>query len=347
MATKTKRKKIRKSNTNKQRIRAIVHTSEHLLGRKVADVSFPGGSSRESVRLHLEGDETVIASRRKNRHRAAIEIRTLSALGLHHVPAPRLLATDKYYTLIQQELIGERLSLRLNQANTASLISLLGSALDALLQAQTAGQKEGLHHHLPTLGDGTPWIEGLLQRPHVLGDYLEIPAPQLDHEALISCLQVTTPQFVKWDSRPGNALVDDAGQVYWFDWEHAGVRNALDDMAWLLGDEFVPHHPDIERQLIEEFAPRFATHLTAEAAKEYLYVYGTFHMLIRLGLILSNKRDRDWWDLDYCIRHDKVGITLECAQRCCLRAAHWAEQSPLTRPLSAWCLAASKQIEAL
>ena len=165
---------------------------------------------------------------------------------------------------------------------------------------------------------------------------LRIAPPRLPVESLIDHLQVLRPQFIKWDARPGNAIARDDGEVAWIDWEHCGCRNRLDDMVWLLGDEYIPDWPDTEEKLIEAHLPAFANGLTASDARAYLFAFGTFHLCVRLDLIISKKKDEPWWDGDYCLDRDKVGVTLQSALGTCQRAARWAGNVPLTEPMVPW-----------
>lgn len=348
-ATKHKDKTKSKSSSsdkNARRKKAVTAACESLLQRKVSSVDYPGGRSRESIRLVLDNGDTVIATRRSEAHRAAIEVRTLRALNAHKAPAPTLLATDSDRILLQEELRGQRLSLALKDADEGQTEKLISSALTGLYLAQRAASAEGLERYVAALGTNKAWINAFLDRPRIIGEYLGIPAPELNRKALLRLLRVDAPRFVKWDSRPGNAYVVADGTVFWFDWEHAGKRNALDDMAWLLGDEFVPEYPDMEQRLIDTFVGQFANAMEADAARDYLYTYGTFHMVVRLALILKYKED-DWWDLDYCIDRDKVGITLMCAQRICQRAERWSGRSSLAAPLAPWFRAVGERIEQL
>jgi hypothetical protein len=124
--------------------------------------------------------------------------------------------------------------------------------------------------------------------------------------------------------------------VAWFDWEHCGARNRLDDLAWLLGDEFTPDMPSVEETLLAEYLPVFGDDLSPEDARSYLSAFGGLHTCVRLELILENKDDGDWWDWDYCLERDKVGVTLDAAQRLCSRGARWAKWSALTHPMVPW-----------
>ena len=352
MATTKNRKKNRKktsgnrSSSAKYRQAVLTRATESLLNCKVTGIEFPGGKSRESCRMLLDGAESVIATRRDNLDRARVEVQTLRALNRHAAPVPALLGTNHSHILIQQEIRGQRLSQALKDADEGTCRDLLASALSSLEKVHKAATKEQLETIVVALGNEEEWVRSLLGRPKVIGDYLDVRAPSLDKAALVHLLRVETARFIKWDSRPGNALVNDQGDVIWFDWEHAGKRNRLDDMAWVLGDEFVPDDPTIEEALIEQFVPAFADLRTVDEARQYLYAFGTFHMVIRLGLILKYM-DGEWWDLEHCIDGDKVGVTLLCGQRICRRGARWSRQHPLTQMLAPWFEQVEKHLETL
>ncbi len=340
----------RRSNKSKgstaRRRRALIAACETLLDSQVQRVEYPGGRSRESLRAILDNGDSIIATRRSDARRASIEVRTLRAMNSHGVPAPALLGSDDDRILLQEELIGERLTLALHNADEAQCEQLLSSALNGLQLAQKAATAEGLEQHLDLLGGSDDWKNAFLDRPRLIGEYLGVTAPELDRDALIKLLDVAEPRFVKWDSRPGNAAANGANEVFWFDWEHAGKRNRLDDMAWLLGDEFVPEFTAVEARLVDKFIEQFADSLTLPQAREYLFSYGCYHMLVRLGLILNWKED-DWWDMDYCIDRDKVGVTLLCAQRLCERGARWSSQTEAVAALSPWFQQIKTRIEQL
>lgn len=341
---------MQKSSKQKRLSREQAHKRcEIVTGKKVVDANYPGGKSRESWRVILDAGESLIATRRRSPLRANLEIKILEALSKHEVPSPKLIAKTDWKLFFQEDLQGRRLSEAIIRSDESTANDLLDSALDGLARAQKAASYEGLDRQVPIIGAKKDWIIELLERPYPIGNFFNKPAPALDLTALYPLLRVKKPRFVKWDARPGNAIVRKDGSVAWYDWEHAGARNRLDDMVWLLADEFVPDYPDIENALIERHLPQFADEKNVEEAYNYLMVYGTFHMLIRLGLILTYKTQdkEEWWDINYCVDKDKIGITLECAQRTCLRAARWSQHSPLTRPLSPWFLDISKSLEDL
>ena len=84
------------------------------------------------------------------------------------------------------------------------------------------------------LGTADSWLRGLIDTPNRIGEALEAPAPDLDTDGLVSTLQAGEPCFLKWDARPGNAVVLADGSIGWFDWEHCGARNALAENAFLI-----------------------------------------------------------------------------------------------------------------
>lgn len=317
------------------RKQALIRATNSLLNGSVVSVEYPGGRSRESYRMLLDSGASVIATRRSTLARARREVAILGALNRHDAPVPALLGTNHSQTLIQEEIYGQRLSLALKDANADEYFALISSALASLASIQVAATAEGLEAEVSLLGADPKWILNLIGRPGILGKHLGVVAPRLDKVALVDRLRVDTGSFIKWDARPGNALVTALGDVVWFDWEHAGKRHRLDDVAWVLGDEFLPDHPEKEASLINEMLPRFANGRSAADAFDYLMCYGTFHMIVRLGLILKYMTGR-WWDLDECIANDKVGVTRECAERLRLRGARWSRQSTLTEPLHDW-----------
>lgn len=354
MATAVKRKRKRstkernrkRSQVAEYRRTILLQATESLLNAQATGIEFPGGKHRESCRILLDQEDSVIATRRDNIDRARVEAKILHNLGSRGAPVPKLLATNHAHILIQQEILGSRLSYELNNSDSAHCERVLASTLSSLHAIHTAATESGLEQLVPTLGRNTSWIKGLLERPHVIGKYLKVPAPELPRRELINQLRIVEPLFIKWDSRPGNAIVTDQSEVFWFDWEHAGKRNRLDDMAWILGDEFVPDDADAEIRLLDEFIPKFSFPMDADVGHRYLMCYGCFHMVVRLGLILKHMRG-SWWDLDYCIEQDKVGVTLLCAQRLAKRGARWAARCDLVEPLAPWFEKVSVKLESL
>ena len=283
---------------------------------------------------------------RKKGYRADIERTVLKELSTKGVAVPQLLGSDGRKMLIQEEIPGERLSEALHGQDESRVEQLLDRALTSMADIHRAGSECGFDTRMSTLGKSFEWLRGLLVRPAVIAKVLEVPAPRPKLKQLASLLAVRKPRFIKWDSRPGNAMVREDDKVYWFDWEHCGAGNRLDDMAWLLADEYVPDCPAAEERLIDKHIANFADDLSEDEARQYLSAYGVFHSAVRLGLIGKYKLQGDWWGHDYCLKNDKVGITWESMLRVCERGARWASRNPYTEMLSPWFLAIADRFEA-
>jgi len=103
-----------------------------------------------------------------------------------------------------------------------------------LLLCQRAAERVALGDRVAPIGMTREWLTALLSMPGRVAEQLGLADPAID----ITPEQITPRRlsFVKWDARPGNALLVDDGGVGWIDWEHCGARDALDDLAWLLCD---------------------------------------------------------------------------------------------------------------
>lgn len=315
---------------------ALAHKCERLIGARVASMQYPGGKSRQTVKLLLRKGNKVYISQRSSKYRADIERLILTTMAKSDAPAPKLLGSDGKKTLIQEDIPGQRLTQAIHKQDSATIHRHLDNALSSLTAIHQAGSEHGLDEQLNVLGDSEEWVYSLIDRPRILGDFFDIPAPELDIAVLADKIKIRSPRFVKWDARPGNAIATEAEKIYWIDWEHSGCRNRLDDMVWLLADEYLPDRPEIEAELIEKYLPEFADDLSPEKAREYFYTLGVFHLCVRLGLIFKNKEDGSWWNYERCLAGDKVGVTRRNARRLCMRGKRWAEKTKQTQPLAQW-----------
>ena len=203
---------------------------------------------------------------------------------------------------------------------------------------------------MPLLGFADWWIEALIDRPVALGTQLGIapPVPQIEH--MRDLLAVLEPRFVKWDARPANAVLDAEGAVAWIDFEHCGARNPLDDLAWLLADEFVPVDPARDERLVARHAPRLSGSLPEPMLAHYAWTMLTLHGTHRLNLIVDahgGEAGRGWRDPERCARRDSVGVARDFALRQCDRLAHHASQSSLTAVLAPFHAECGEAIVAL
>ncbi len=135
------------------------------------------------------------------------------------------------------------------------------------------------------------------------------------------------------------------GTVAWFDWEHSGCRNRLDDVAWLMADEYTPDLGDTDVKLIRRLLPRFvAPDEDPDQAMAYIATYMVLHTCVRLGLIMSSKKDGDWWNPDYVLAGDKVGVIPYMVRWNMARGARWAALLPHTETLVPWFNRLAEQI---
>ncbi len=316
------------------RVAEAFEAGHRLLGERPLDVETPGGRNRDSVRLRFP-DRSVIATQRKSRRRIDLEVFVLRALGERGAPVPAILAYDGTW-ILQEDLGVLRLSEALARSDPDKAEVLLDQALASLAAVHRAAHESRLAERLRTLGATTDWLSGLIDTPRRIGAHLSLPAPALPAEALYRRLAAGRPSFVKWDARPGNAAVTDGPAVAWFDWEHCGCRNATDDVAWLLGDEYAPNAAEAEARLLRTHLQHFALTDGPDETLDYLRCFGTFHMTVRLALILAKKGTGSWQVGRHDLKNDQVGATAQRARRTCLRAARWAAESSLAKPLAPW-----------
>lgn len=331
----------------------LVH---RLLGARVEALEWPAGRGRESLRARLPGG-SVIVTRRRSARRAELESFVLRALRARNAPVPALLAEDGHW-LIQEDLGGLRLSVAINGGDPPAGERALDAALAALGRIHEAGRAAGLEDRVVSLGLERDWLLAFADRPRRLGDHLGLPAPEVEVERLLPLLTPERPLLVKWDARPANAALGDLNPdeeqldatasppptVGWYDWEHCGCRDPLNDMAWLLCDEFVPFWPEIETRLIERHLFTFSQGAPAADALVALRCFGVLHMTQRLALIVDRKGDGPWWRWSRCLERDQIGVTAQAAARLCQRAALWAEEAPPLARLVPWYRALGERL---
>lgn len=270
----------------------------------------------------------------------------LRILNQQNAPVPHLIACRDHY-IIQQDVGSPRLSECMSTASDAYLLVLLEAALRSLHAAQQIGKSSAPLQSLVTLGNKPQWLHTFVRTAERLGEQLQLPVPALQWEQLVTRLTVAQPCFIKWDARPGNAVVRDTDKVIWIDWEHCGRRHPLDDVAWLLTDEYTPFLPAIESELIPRILPAFASGYSPAQAHEYLRLFGTFHSCIRLELILRYQTKEGWRDFAKCLQFDRVGVVQDLAMRVAKRGASWANHSALTQDLTPWFDAVADRLAAM
>lgn len=304
------------------------------LGQPVLELERPGRRRQPTFRARL-ADRSVIVTRREDQRRAKLEAGVLSELGRCGAPTPRVLAFDGEW-LIQEDAGERRLSQALAADTPERVESWLDEALRSLARIHGSARSIGLQDRVAGIGTRPGWVSNLSRAPERLGARLGHPPPALPIDELGGALGSDHATFIKWDARPGNAVAGTDGGVTWFDWEHCGCREPLDDMAWLLADEYTPHVPAMEDRLIARHLEAIAEPGSKDVPFDYLMAFGALHMCIRLQLILDNRGDRRWLDIASCLENDTVGATFECAGALCRRAASWASRARLTEALAPW-----------
>ena len=311
---------------------SAAHACSRLIGFEPARIEYPGGASRCSVRA-VAGATTCIVTRRKHAERAALEAGVLRELRAAGAPVPEVLGYDGEW-LIQQDLGQRRLSSALGEADLQSAGHRAAQAAAGLLLCQRAAARTALHERVAPIGVKRDWLTSLLAIPARIAEQLGLPDRGI--AAAITAEQITPRQlsFVKWDARPGNALLVGGGAgdggVAWIDWEHCGARDALDDLAWLLCDEYMPDHVGFESTLLKRFLPLFAlqSQRAPDDALVYLSRFGSLHTCMRLFLVLKHKAEGAWWSPEACERTDRIGVTAQAARRLCARGARWSGRYP-------------------
>ena len=327
--------------------RSLISWCEKSSGKSVVDVSYPGGVDRASFRCELNDGSAVIVTRRENQHRALLEERVLSALGQGGAPVPQVLDFNGLVLLQSDEGKTKLSDVLLNCDSRCPQSDVIALAASSLLQVHEVAADLELSKCVPLLGCDPRWVRALIDRPSVIGSFMDVPSPVPDLEGMFQLLCVVEPGFVKWDSRPANAVVSDTGKMSWVDWEHAGSRNPIDDLVHLVCDENVSLDEQADLEILTEFAPRYSNLLSPEEAIEYCLVTGVLHFGVRLGLVLDEYDQYGWGDADRCARNDKIGSSKEQALLLCRRASHWASATPMTSTLAPWYASLGSRIAGL
>ncbi len=300
-----------------------------ILGAEPTGITYPGGRDRKTVIADI-GDREIVATKRSSLSRAKLEARVLQVLGDGpHVPK---LLGQKGNFVLQSRLIGQRLSEALELSNVETRKELLISAGMSLIELQVKANDSDLLSEAPKIGDRKGWHLDFAKSPDRLAEQISASPPVYEPDLLASIIAVRLPSFVKWDSRPGNALVDAQGSVGWFDWEHCGVGSAEDDLVWMLADEWSPNVPEAEFELLKRMASIHDEDF--ETLVSRFHTKAVLHSIIRLGLILRRKGDGPWWNAESSLKNDRVGVSPAHVKRVITRAGRWAGAHPHLRGLT-------------
>ncbi|WP_350333055.1 phosphotransferase [Coralliovum pocilloporae] len=297
-----------------------------------------GGEARDVWRVSFAGRPSLVLMYRKVRQRAVLERNVLVHLRKAGLSVPKVHAAQGHW-LVTEDLGDLRLPLVLSQKSRHQQQILIEKALQSLLTLQKLGHQIGLSEKVAPIGKSASWVSNLSNAPRKLARLAQVePSPALDLDGIHQLLTCTERRFIKWDARLGNAMVGEGGTIRWFDFEHCGTRDPLDDLAWFFGDETLPNDLVQDDFIFEEILPAFCRHRPQAAGQRYLRVMATLHMCIRLSNILIKKDGRLWWDNQACLDNDSILVTESGFAALCQRAASWAGRDKLTAPLVEWLL---------
>ncbi|MGI9364944.1 MAG: phosphotransferase [Rhizobiaceae bacterium] len=319
---------------DEERTSQVAALSKKVFGRTPERVAFPGGKSRSAFIADM-GDTPYVFAKRSDRADAQLEgivLRTLGPSGY----VPRLKAVIDEW-VVQEWVPGERLPVVMDQiADMEERKRRVSEALECLIHIHNEAHGANLHHRIPKIGTVDNWLWDRTGAAKRISNSIGLPAPELDREKLVKLMDVKRDEFVKWDARPGNAMVSDQGTI-WFDWEDCGRSKALDDLAYLLCDEWTNLDAQSEEELLKSYFPFFNRSLSQERGEHYLRLFGVTHMILRIRMAQKyHSRDGEWWDRDYCLNGDKVGVTATEIGREIARASRWADGVAEFKPLVPW-----------
>ena len=330
-------------NQTDQWIESIGKVCKTVFDVDPSSIEFPGGERRKTAVVHVNAQSFAV-SRRRSPQRAQLEAEVLRRLHQRAAPVPALVEHfDRW--VIQEFVPGVRLSEALDAGSSETRNQLAQDAVSSLAKIHRAGEMAGLEKRVVVIGSKPGWVDRLIETPTRLSTQLGLPAPDLDTTALAAHLQVTEPKFIKWDARPGNAQVNAQGKTIWFDWEHCGCRNPLDDLAWFLCDEWSPFDSwDADQKLIRSQIESM-TDKNADEKCDNLLAFGALHMCVRLALIISRKGDGNWWNRKKCLKGDKIGVTKSETVNLSKRLINWSRHGSHLAPLTPWILRLSDRLE--
>lgn len=334
MAEVVNQRKSASSVISHQRGQEIAALSEKVFGRVPKRIAFPGGKNRAAFIVDM-GDKPYVFAKRGKRGDARMEARVLRALEASGVtPKFKALATE---WTIQEFVPGTRLPILLDATEKMSdREKLVSNALDALLVIYETARSEKLQNRMPTIGAKPDWFYNATGAAKRMSQDIKIRPPEIDRHWMTKAMAGRRNEFIKYDARPGNALAYGDKSV-WFDWEDCGRGRQIEDLAFVMCDEWTMLDAQAETRLIRKYLPLFKGGSNLEEAERHLLIYGMTHIMVRLRMALKYRlRDGKWWDREYCLAGDKVGITPMETARLCDRALRWSQALPELAPYAPW-----------
>ena len=201
---------------NDERTAQVEMLSNKVFGRPPERVAFPGGKTRSAFIADM-GRSPYVFAKREDKRDAQLEgivLRTLGPTGY----VPKLKAIVENW-VVQEFIPGERLPVVLNDMpDMAAREQLLAQSLESLIHIHNAAHTANLHHRVPKIGTVENWLWNRTGAAKRISKSVKLAPPDLDREAIVELLDVKRDEFIKWDARPGNAMVA-KNHINWFDWE--------------------------------------------------------------------------------------------------------------------------------
>lgn len=345
MAKKTA-KKAEANPIDGERREHVTQLAQRMFGRDPRRVAFPGGRSRAAFLADMgengEAPQPWVFARRADKGDAGMEGIVLKALqGSGHTPRVKGVWRD---WVVQEALPGVRLPLALDdEPDETARIAMVERALEGLANIHATAQRTGLHHRVPKVGTVDKWLWDRTGAAKRISLDAGIHAPQIDREWLVERMDVRRTHFVKWDARPGNAMLH-GDTVSWFDWEDCGRSVPLDDLAFVLFDEWTPLSNEATAALVARHTDTFNPTLGREEGALYLRLFAMTHTVLRLRMALKlRNRDDEWWDREYCLEGDKVGVTATETARLIRRGRWLADEVTQLAPYGPWLAAIAER----
>ncbi|MEP1207360.1 MAG: hypothetical protein ABJM29_15395 [Rhizobiaceae bacterium] len=319
---------------NQQRSEQVETLSQRVFGRSPERVAFPGGTSRSAFIVDM-GRAPYVFAKRGNKADAQLEgivLRTLGPSG--YVPKMKAIVEN---WVVQEFVAGERLPVVMDA--TESMVErqrYVADALESLAHIHQQAHSANLHHRVPRIGTVDNWLWNRTGVAKRISKAAGLTPPELPRAELVELMDVKRDEFVKWDARPGNAMVTE-DRVLWFDWEDCGRSKALDDLGFVLCDEWMDLDAETEAHLLKTYFPFFNRSLSQQQGEMYLRLFGVIHMMLRIRMAqkLYHREDK-WWDRDFCLKGDKIGVTATEMGRQVNRIRRWADGVEQFNSLSPW-----------
>ncbi len=301
----------------------LMIAAEAVFKEPVAEITAPGGARRASLRLHLRGGRTVIATRRATKQDSSRERTLLHQLQGAEGHIPRLLGQSRGY-LFQDDAGRNRLSVALGCADAAMRQQYAINAIASLEVVRRRAATTELSRSARPIALDRAWIAKQITFPDRLARALEVEPTGTDLPALGASLCTAPRQLIKWDSRPGNATVSDCGKIVWFDWATYGLRGGVEDIAILMADEYWPISPSETIALASDVLDR-----RGPEARLLLIRFALCQVAQRLLAIFSQVQETGWQDAEDLMRYDLLGVSQALARRLALRGVELADMDPL------------------